>query len=277
MDEMNTLVGEWRMAAFPPDQPLQDGGIVTFEWLSEGSYLVQRWEVEYEHAPDGIAVIGPEDESGTKLCQHYFDTRGVARVYGMSLSGGVWKLWRDSPGFSQRFTGTFSEDGSIIEGAWEKSEDGANWEHDFDLVYTKVGDGTPGRDNVERVKRYIEEVWHGGDVTLLDEMFADDYRRHLSPADEPLDREGQRERIVGFRAAFPDIHFSVEDIVASGERVVFRAVLSGTHRGDFMGVAATGRRISVALMDMVRFDDSGRFAEQWGGPDLWDIRRQLTM
>lgn len=65
--------------------------------------------------------------------------------------------------------------------------------------------------------------------------------------------------------------------MASGERVVFRAVLSGTHRGDFMGVAATGRRISVALMDMVRFDDSGRFAEQWGGPDLWDIRRQLTM
>lgn len=139
MKDLNALVGEWRMgASFDPDQPMIEGGRVVFEWLSEGSYLVQRWTVEYEHAPDGIAIIGP-DESGAKLCQHYFDTRGVARVYEMSLSGGVWKLWRDSPGFSQRFTGTFSDDGRAIEGAWEKSEDGSTWEHDFDFVYTKVG------------------------------------------------------------------------------------------------------------------------------------------
>ena len=127
-------------AAFPPDLPMQDGGRVTFEWLSGEAFIVQRWEVDYEYAPDGIAVIGP-DESGTKLCQHYFDTRGVTRVYGMSLADGVWKLWRDSPGFSQRFSGTFSEDGRTIEGAWEKSVDGSTWEHDFDLVYTRVTRG----------------------------------------------------------------------------------------------------------------------------------------
>jgi hypothetical protein len=94
-------------------------------------------KVEYEETPDGIAAIGP-GESGTKLQQHYFDTRGVSRVYEMSLSGGVWKLWRDSPGFSQRFTGTFSDDGQTIRGTWEKSTDGSTWEHDFDIVYTKV-------------------------------------------------------------------------------------------------------------------------------------------
>ncbi|WP_119067028.1 ester cyclase [Rubrobacter indicoceani] len=128
--------------------------------------------------------------------------------------------------------------------------------------------------NVDLVNRYIEEVWHDGNVRLLDELFAPDYRRHLSPADEPLDLEGQRERIVGFRAAFPDIRFRVEDIVADGDRVVFRAVLLGTHEGDFMSIAPTGRRISVALMDLVRIAN-GRFAEQWGGPDLWDILRQV--
>ena len=64
--------------------------------------------------------------------------------------------------------------------------------------------------------------------------------------------------------------------MSEGDLVVFRAVLSGTHRGDFLGLAPTGRRFSCALMDMVRFDAEGRFAEQWGGPDLWDIHRQLS-
>jgi hypothetical protein len=50
----------------------------------------------------------------------------------------VWKLWRDSPGLSQRFIGTFSDDGNSISGHWEKSADGSNWEHDFDLTYTNV-------------------------------------------------------------------------------------------------------------------------------------------
>jgi hypothetical protein len=139
MDSLNTLVGEWSMGVpFNPDQQIVEGGRVTFKWLTEGSFLIQRWEIEFEYAPDGIAVIGP-DESGEKLCQHYFDTRGIARVYEMSLSDGVWKLWRDWPGFSQRFTGTFTNDGRTIEGAWETSTDGSTWEHDFDLVYTKVG------------------------------------------------------------------------------------------------------------------------------------------
>jgi hypothetical protein len=57
----------------------------------------------------------------------------------MSLSDGVWKLWRDAAGFSQRFEGMFSDDGKTISGRWEKSADGMQWEHDFDLTYTKVG------------------------------------------------------------------------------------------------------------------------------------------
>jgi hypothetical protein len=63
-------------------------------------------------------------------------------VYEMSLRDGVWKLWRDSPGFSQRFTGTFGDDGNTITGFWEKSGDGEAWEHDFDLAYTKQSETT---------------------------------------------------------------------------------------------------------------------------------------
>jgi hypothetical protein len=59
-------------------------------------------------------------------------------MYRMSLDGGVWRQWRDSPGFSQRFVGTLSQDGGTIKAYWEKSSDGVNWKHDFDLTYTKV-------------------------------------------------------------------------------------------------------------------------------------------
>ncbi len=135
---LEALVGEWSMeVAFPSNPPVvMRGGRVSFEWLSGGPLLVQRWEVEYSDAPDGIAIIVPDD-SDREYRQHYFDSRGVSRVYEMSLRDGAWKLWRESPGFSQRFTGTFSDDGGTITGFWEKSGAGSTWEHDFDLTYTK--------------------------------------------------------------------------------------------------------------------------------------------
>ncbi len=68
----------------------------------------------------------------------YSDARGVSRVLQMSLSNGVWKMWRNAPGFLQRFTGSFSNNGNTITGYWEKSGDGSNWERDFDLTYTKI-------------------------------------------------------------------------------------------------------------------------------------------
>jgi hypothetical protein len=92
-------------------------------------------------APDGIAIIGfdPDREPTCSTTS----TPGVARVYEMSFSEGVWKLWRESLDlspldFSQRYTGTFSDDAKTITGRWETSSDGSSWEHDFDLAYTKI-------------------------------------------------------------------------------------------------------------------------------------------
>ncbi len=62
----------------------------------------------------------------------------MRRVYRMSVANGVWKMWRDAPGFNQRFIGKISGDGKAIAGQWEMSPDGTNWEVDFDLTYTKV-------------------------------------------------------------------------------------------------------------------------------------------
>jgi len=99
--------------------------------------LIERSHVDMPEAPDGVAVIGCDGMSGTYY-QLYTDERDVQRVYEMSLDAGVWKLWRDGAPFSQRFTGTFSEDGTTIAGRWEIAEDGKTWKTDFDLTYTKV-------------------------------------------------------------------------------------------------------------------------------------------
>jgi hypothetical protein len=138
MSALDALVGDWTMEATPPGGPPWPGQAeVSFEWLAD-AYLIQRWTIEMPEAPDGIAILGP-DQSGERLVQHYFDSRGIARIYDMSLEDGVWKLWRYGDDFSQRFTGTFSEDGRRIEGRWEIARDGKTWETDFDLTYIKVG------------------------------------------------------------------------------------------------------------------------------------------
>ena len=145
MDALAPLVGEWRMVARFKDMPPTDADArVSFEWMPGKRFLIQRWEVPVPEAPDGIALIGADPESPGNYLQHYFDTRGVARVYKMSFGEGVWKLWRNTPDFSpldftQRYTGTFNFDGTTITGAWENCHDGKTWEHDFGLTYIREG------------------------------------------------------------------------------------------------------------------------------------------
>jgi hypothetical protein len=140
LEPLEALVGEWTMEAGPPGGPAWPGEArVSFEWLEGRTFLIERWTIEMPEAPDGIAIIGAGGEAGG-LRQHYFDSRGVHRTYEMSLTDGVWKLWRDSPDpFPQRFTGTFADDGRTITGRWEKAEDDGHWDIDFDLTYRRAG------------------------------------------------------------------------------------------------------------------------------------------
>jgi hypothetical protein len=135
MHDLDVLVGTWRMTSSLSADPAP-AAETRFEWLGDEQFLVQRWTVDFPDAPDGIAVIGLDPDRAV-LLQHYFDSRGVARVYEMTFTDGVCRLVRLAPGFSQRFTGTLSEDDSTITGSWEFSPDGSTWEHDFDLTYTR--------------------------------------------------------------------------------------------------------------------------------------------
>jgi len=139
LEQLNPLLGQWSIEALFPGAPPSDlRGQVVFQWGPGDAFLIQRWEVPIPEAPDGVAIIAV-DEDGGALIQHYFDSRGVVRRYEMGLEDGVWSMRKLSAGFSQRFRGEFDAAGERIDGAWEKSDDGGDWEHDFDLIYRRVG------------------------------------------------------------------------------------------------------------------------------------------
>jgi hypothetical protein len=135
---LEPLVGDWTLeASFPGGEPWPGGGTVTFEWHPSGAHLVERATIEHPEAPDSVSIIGCDAANGTYL-QRYSDSRGVCRVYEMSIRDREWKLWRDGEPFSQRFTGTIGDDGNTITGRWEIAEDGTNYSTDFDLTYHRV-------------------------------------------------------------------------------------------------------------------------------------------
>jgi hypothetical protein len=144
IDRLAVFVGEWDMTAeFKDLPPAGSGARVVFDWMPGRRFLIQRWEVPIPEAPDGIAIIGADPDSEGNFLQHYFDSRGIARVYKMSVDDRCWQLLRDTPDlspleFAQRYTGTFSDDRRVITGSWEICHDGATWGHDFDLTYRKV-------------------------------------------------------------------------------------------------------------------------------------------
>lgn len=141
---LDLFVGEWALeAGFDGVPPGDSGARVVFEWLPGRRFLVQRWTVPVPEAPDGIAIIGEDSSSGGRYVQHYFDSRGVARLYRMTVDGSVWRLWRDEADFSpldfrQRYTATISDDGRTITGTWEICHDGSTWQRDFHLSYRKL-------------------------------------------------------------------------------------------------------------------------------------------
>ncbi len=141
LKHLEVLVGDWNMelanASFLPGPSETAKGHVSFEWVQDGAFLVMRMGDKPPLPPDAIWLIS-RDESTPNYTVLSYDARSVSRVYKMSFSDGVWKMWRESPGFWQRYEGKLSKDSNTITAHWEKSPDGTKWEHDFDLTYTKV-------------------------------------------------------------------------------------------------------------------------------------------
>jgi steroid delta-isomerase-like uncharacterized protein len=130
----------------------------------------------------------------------------------------------------------------------------------------------PTEANKAAIRHYIEEAWNKGNVGIIDELMTPGYQRHLTGT--TLDREGQKQRILGFLGAFPDIRLTVQGMVAEGDLVTFHLELVGTHQGAFMGVPATGKLVNTAAIDIARFEH-GKVVEQWGVTDTLAVLQQI--
>jgi steroid delta-isomerase-like uncharacterized protein len=127
----------------------------------------------------------------------------------------------------------------------------------------------------EDTMRRVYELINAGDIDGFGEHLADGFVEHEElPGLEPS-KEGVKQLFRMYRAAFPDLRMEPEDVLVSGDKVVARARATGTHQGDFLGMPATGRRIDVQLIDIIRFGEDGRAAEHWGVLDALAMMQQL--
>jgi hypothetical protein len=132
------LVGDWTMVGSHPAFSSDVHGRSSFSWLKDGALLLWQFDWDEPLPPNALSVIGHDDAVERDVYSMlYADKRGVARIYRMRMEEGVWRMWRDSPGFSQRMTGTFSADGNTISVRGELSRDGSDWEPDLDVIYTR--------------------------------------------------------------------------------------------------------------------------------------------
>ena len=142
LDALQLVIGEWnvegRHVAFP-DTVVR--GRSVFEWWGNRTFLMHRSTFDHPDFPDSISVIGTTQPNGG-LAQHYFDTRGVHRLFDMTFDRGVWTLDRKAIGpkdFDQRMKATFSADDNTITAEFELRDSGTHeMRHDFSVMYTRV-------------------------------------------------------------------------------------------------------------------------------------------
>jgi hypothetical protein len=134
LEPFDVLIGTWATEATHPMVDAVVPGSVTYEWLEGGHFLVQRSHNDHELFPDAISVIGAP-EAGDGLVLEYFDSRGVRRTYGVALEEGVLRMWRDHPGFAQRFSATLGPDS--FEGLWQAAETQGDWHDDLKVIYRR--------------------------------------------------------------------------------------------------------------------------------------------
>ena len=127
----------------------------------------------------------------------------------------------------------------------------------------------------EAAMRSFYELISAGDIDGFGEMLADDFVEHEESPGFPPTKEGVMEFFRAHLAAFPDTSMDPQDVLVSGDKVVARLRVTGTHQGDFMGMPATGREIDVKLIDITRFGDDGLAYEHWGVLDSMTMMQQL--
>jgi steroid delta-isomerase-like uncharacterized protein len=129
-------------------------------------------------------------------------------------------------------------------------------------------------ENKASVRRFSEEVFNKKKLAAIEEFYAPNLIDHSLPPGVPGGIEGQRQGIAMFLTAFPDLHLTVEDIIAEGDKIVVRMTFRGTHQGAFVGIPPTGKQVTVTEIAILRIAN-GKAIEQWNNFDELGLMQQL--
>ena len=129
-------------------------------------------------------------------------------------------------------------------------------------------------ENKAIVRRNFEETWNKGNMAVADEIFTANYVGHDPAGPELRGPEGMKQQVGTYRTAFPNVQFSVEDQIAAGDMVATRWTARGTHQGDLMGIAPTGKQVTVTGITIERLAN-GKVEESWTNWDTMGMMQQL--
>ena len=129
-------------------------------------------------------------------------------------------------------------------------------------------------ENKAVVRRFFEELLSTDNFAVADEILSSDFRFYFAGSPDPMNLEQYKEFLVARRAAFPDRRFVVEDIIAEEDKVSARFTMRGTHKGEFRGLAPSGREVTMSGIDMIRLAE-GKMVEDRVEVDQLGIMQQL--
>lgn len=130
-------------------------------------------------------------------------------------------------------------------------------------------------ENKAIVQRLLEEVFNQHNLAVIDELVSPDYQYHdLDPGHSLHGPAAYRRLAASILAAFPDLHLTIEDLIAEGDRVVARWSARGTHRGPLLGIAPTGREVAYTGIGIRRIAN-GKITEHWENLDTLGLLQQL--
>jgi len=131
-----------------------------------------------------------------------------------------------------------------------------------------------GETNKQLARRIPLEAYNQGNIAVFDEVVAETIEDHFPPPGFPAGREGYKLFVPALRAAFPDLQTTLDLEIADGEKVVHRITVRGTHKGEFQGIPATGKRVTWTETHILRFAN-GAIVEHWGNADQSGLMMQL--
>jgi steroid delta-isomerase-like uncharacterized protein len=138
----------------------------------------------------------------------------------------------------------------------------------------KQGGYPISEENKALARRFSEELWNQGNLDVADEILDASFVAHGLVVELPPGPEGFKQFVTIYRSAFPDLQFTIEDLIAEGDKVMDRWTVRGTHKGELMGIPATGKQVEVTGMGMFRVS-GGKAVELWTNMDVLGMMQQL--